>query len=243
MAREAAGRRPAADRTPLAWAVLLPALILGVLADVVLRAGPPGFGVLVWTAAFVGTGAGLVWWRRQIFRGVAWWLPPAAMATAAALAWRDSSVLKALDLLVLAIVGALTAIRTPVLRLRLVWLTDLVLAATVLRGRPEPFVFGALLAGLLAIALLHLLNPDALIARANLARAAESKPVDTRYLSRLSADAVPVLVDALPTLSEPERCELARTLRLRWSGAADDWRSWSISRARAERSVASVPPC
>jgi hypothetical protein len=117
------------------------------------------------------------------------------------------------------------------------------LAATVLRGRPERFAFGALLAGLIAIAALHLLNPDALIARTNTARAGEGKPVDARYLSHLSADAVPVLVDALPALPEPDRCYLAHTLRLRWSGAADDWRSWSVSRAQAERAAASVPPC
>jgi hypothetical protein len=118
------------------------------------------------------------------------------------------------------------------------WLT-----ATVLRGRPERFTFGALVAGLLAVAVLHLLNPDALIARVNTARAGEGKPVDTRYLARLSADAVPVLVEALPALPETERCDLTRTLRLRWSDAADDWPSWSLSRVRAEEAAQLVLGC
>jgi hypothetical protein len=129
MAREAAGRNPPTERTSLARAVLLPAIALGVLADVVVRAHPPGFGLLLWTASLVGAGAGLVWWRRDTFRGVAWWLPLAALVAASGLAWRDSPALKALDLFALTIVFALTAVRSPGLRLRLLWLTDLALAA------------------------------------------------------------------------------------------------------------------
>ncbi len=42
---------------------------------------------------------------------------------------------------------------------------------TVLRGHRERFAFGAMVAGFLLIATLHVVNPDALIARTNMARA------------------------------------------------------------------------
>jgi len=55
----------------------------------------------------------------------------------------------------------------------------------------------------------------------------------------LGADAVPPLLEALPTLDEPSRCHVATTLLKRWtpeSGA--DWRTWNWSRSRARRLVA-----
>ena len=50
--------------------------------------------------------------------------------------------------------------------------------ATVLRGRRERFGTGALLAGWLLLAGLNLANPDAIIARVNLERAALGRPLD-----------------------------------------------------------------
>lgn len=64
---------------------------------------------------------------------------------------------------------------------------------TVFRGQRDHFAFGAMVAGFLLIAVLHLLNPDALIARTNLARARAGRIFDARYASNLSADAVPEL--------------------------------------------------
>ena len=77
------------------------------------------------------------------------------------------------------------------------------LAATVLRGRRDSFAFGTLASGLATVALLFVINPDAIIARTNVARMASADaPVrfDVAYATSLSADAVPVLIDALPAL-------------------------------------------
>jgi hypothetical protein len=105
---------------------------------------------------------------------------------------------------------------------------------TVLRGRRERFAFGAMVAGFVLIAVLHLLNPDAFIVRVNAARLAEGRRFDTHYATRLSADAVPELFAVLPSLSPTDRCIAAGRLLRAWSPPADpDWRTWSYSRARA----------
>ena len=112
-------------------------------------------------------------------------------------------------------------------------------AWTVLRERRKQFAFGALLQGFAVLAGLHLLNPDAYIVRQNLAHPGSERPFDVMYAARLSADAVPVLLAALPTLESPEtRCTGARLLLGRWRAAApDDWRSWNWGRARARNAV------
>ena len=106
-------------------------------------------------------------------------------------------------------------------------------AATVLRGRRERFVFGALVAALAAVGLLHAVNPDALIARVNTDRAIEGRRFDARYVTSLSADAVPRLVQALPALPPPDRCAVARALLARHARDTMDWRTWNWSRSRA----------
>jgi len=110
----------------------------------------------------------------------------------------------------------------------LLWFTG-----TVLRGERRRFAVGALLAGFLAIWTLDVLNPDALIAGNNLQRINAPQPVDGRYLGSLSADAVPTLVAALPSLPAAERRKLSATLTSRWSSPASDWRTWNWSRTEA----------
>ena len=110
--------------------------------------------------------------------------------------------------------------------------------ATVLRGRRDRFAFGALASGFAVIVALHALNPDALIVRVNTARAGAPRPLDARYLTGLSADAVPALVEALPSLDSAERCVAASTLLYRWSPPRDpDWRTWNLSRVQAWQTV------
>jgi hypothetical protein len=108
------------------------------------------------------------------------------------------------------------------------------LAWTVLRGRGERFAFGALLQGLVLLAGLHVLNPDAYIVRHNLARPGAERPFDVAYAASLSADVAPVLLDALPQLSPADACVAAKRLA-GWGASAADWRSWNWSRARAAR--------
>jgi hypothetical protein len=122
----------------------------------------------------------------------------------------------------------------------IVWLTVMLgwLSLTVLRGRPERFAFGAIIAGVVCIAALHVMNPHAVIARVNVDRAAAGAETDGAYLGTLSADAVPTLLARLDQLPRAERCRVGRMLDERWSGARPGgWRAWNLSDWRARRLV------
>jgi len=142
-------------------------------------------------------------------------------------------------------------------------------AWTVLRGQRPRFAFGALVQSWVVLAGLHVLNPDAFIARVNLQRAVagraieepnvEGEPKDTsmvllsvtpsrpepdvRYLAwDLSADAVPELLTALPSLSPENQRVVSEALLHRWAeggtladARGTDWRSWNWSEGRARR--------
>jgi hypothetical protein len=111
------------------------------------------------------------------------------------------------------------------------------------RARPRGFDFGGIVAGLVCAAGLNLVSPDALIARTNVARAADGASFDAVHAGRLSADAVPVLLRGLPRLPEPERCTLAGELVRRWSPERPGgWRSWNYGDWRARRLMLSEPP-
>jgi Domain of unknown function (DUF4153) len=115
------------------------------------------------------------------------------------------------------------------------------LAATVLSGRRERFAFGALISGLATVAVLFVINPDALIARTNLARAAASGatvPFDVTYALSLHGDAVPVLIEGLPQLPPDAQCRLARRMLQRFPPDQErDIRTWSWGAARASAAV------
>jgi hypothetical protein len=88
----------------------------------------------------------------------------------------------------------------------------------------------AVVAGFAATAILNVVNPDVLIARTNLDR----PRVEVAYLGDLSDDAVPVLLDRLPTLRADLRKSLALEL-LERSERRADWRSFNLARARATK--------
>ncbi|HEY1402724.1 MAG TPA: DUF4173 domain-containing protein [Pyrinomonadaceae bacterium] len=108
------------------------------------------------------------------------------------------------------------------------------------RDARRRFACGALVAAFVTTGLLHVVNPDAYIVRANAAHARAGRSFDGQYAASLSADAVPSLVAALPSLGRDERCYVASALSARWSGRApgEDWRAWSLARSRAWRTVA-----
>jgi hypothetical protein len=82
-------------------------------------------------------------------------------------------------------------------------------------------------------------NADAWVARANVARFAQTGTLDVTYLTHgLSPDAYPALVESLPALREPERTLLATALRHEYARrpfmqAADRWYEWNARRERA----------
>ena len=109
------------------------------------------------------------------------------------------------------------------------------LCATVLRGRRRGFAVGALGSGFAAIVAVNALNPDAVIARTNL----DGPRVDADYLAGLSDDAVPTLVERLPSLSPALRAQIAAQLASR-PDRGGDWRTWNLSRSRAAEALERV---
>ena len=130
----------------------------------------------------------------------------------------------------------------------MVWLAvvlGLFLMALLL-GRAQIFWFGGLLAALIYLAGLNLANPDAQIVRANVGRlgapSAQGRyagdQVDVFYLTELSADAIPPLVQALPKLDAESRAAAERWLagqrdELRQQAEAGGWPGWHLGRAAA----------
>ncbi|WP_033261187.1 DUF4173 domain-containing protein [Amycolatopsis vancoresmycina] len=103
----------------------------------------------------------------------------------------------------------------------------LVLAALV-RLRPAWLPRAAVATAAGALLVLAVLDPERLIADANLDRAAAGKPLDHRYLAGFSADVVPAVSARLP---EPLRtCVLRQVLA---AGTADGWPAWNLSRSTA----------
>ena len=172
---------------------------------------------------------------------------------------RDALVFRSLAAVQIALVLAVTASAFQRLRLYhasygltearfyamvlLIWMAAMLfwLAATVLRGRRNLFAFGTLASGLATLAVLFVINPDAIVARTNVARMTSANaPVrfDVAYATSLSADAVPVLIDALPGLPSDVQCPLARRMLRRWPPDRDrPIRSWNWSAARASDAV------
>ena len=137
----------------------------------------------------------------------------------------------------------------------MIWLAIvfLWLVFTVLRSRPHTFATGLVASGFAVLFTLNVLNPDVLVARANLARAdvvSNTKAgTDLKYVASLGGDAVPVLVSALTAPSavadsaaSGERCAAADILLRRWTGerraqSSGSWTQWNSARSRAMQAV------
>lgn len=123
----------------------------------------------------------------------------------------------------------------------MIWLATVFAAfyVTVLRGRPRLLGGAALVTGWVTLAALNVANPDVLIARVNLERAAAGRPLDSHYLGSLGAGAVPLALSALPGLPEAHRCAVSTALLQRWHATpAKGWRDWNKARATARELVA-----
>ena len=95
---------------------------------------------------------------------------------------------------------------------------------------------------LTALFTLAVWNDQAWVVRKDVARFAGTTRLDVRYLARLSADAYPALLDALPHLPNDQRQVLASELWPRAMCAVRDdahWFEWNASRARARAKAAS----
>lgn len=116
--------------------------------------------------------------------------------------------------------------------------------------RPQRFPIGAFAAGLGFVVTFNLVNPDAFIARQNLAHLADfiapqsesysriNDKLDVDYLTTLSDDAVPVLVAGLEQVKPEERVILADHLRARRARLAEElatqpWPSYHLAQQQA----------
>ncbi|MCI0405897.1 MAG: DUF4173 domain-containing protein [candidate division Zixibacteria bacterium] len=109
---------------------------------------------------------------------------------------------------------------------------------TVLRNRRERFMFGAVVAGFVAIFALQALNPDNLIVRTNVSLAQTGKEFDVDYPATLSDDALPAIVEALPFLKEAEQKKVFEgVIAPKLASQMSDWRTWSWSRYQAGKAL------
>lgn len=128
----------------------------------------------------------------------------------------------------------------------MVWIAATLIwfAVTVLRGRCTRFAFGGVVSGLATLALVNFLNPEGLVASVNTRRAAtHAIALDTGYLARLGADAVPTLVASLDGLDLAASCSILSEIESRhveWERSSGDWRTWNVARGKASRALSSV---
>lgn len=113
-------------------------------------------------------------------------------------------------------------------------------ALTVLRGARQNFAWGALWAALFILASLHVVNPDAYIARTNIRLMNEGRQFDAYYNSGLSDDALPVLLENLPAMNFEGQCTFKNkfAVRLKEAETENDFRSWNLSRRTTRRALA-----
>lgn len=113
-------------------------------------------------------------------------------------------------------------------------------SVTMLRGRGARFAPAMLLVTIGWVALLNAANPEAIVARVNLARAADGTLFDAPYHATLSADALPALRAGAATLPAAECTALAQGLRAARAKRAPerrDWRTLSLPYARGAGEV------
>ncbi len=95
--------------------------------------------------------------------------------------------------------------------------------------RPRRFAVGACIAALGFLVTLNLINPDAFVARQNLARYQVTGKLDAEYLTTLSDDATPVLMAGLADVTGEEEWQTLRDdLQRRHERMVDDphWQAW-----------------
>lgn len=113
------------------------------------------------------------------------------------------------------------------------WLGVVVVAVLVLGllGRARWVPRFALVSGAVVVLVLSLMNLDAFVAHRNIDRYEASGKLDTYYLTQLSPDALPAMVERLPE-------DLARCVVHDGMGRHDTgWANWSVSRHRVENAL------
>ncbi len=112
-------------------------------------------------------------------------------------------------------------------------------ALTVLRGARQQFAWGALWSALFVLGTLHVVNPDDFIVRSNVRLMQEGRSLDTYYVTNLSDDAVPALLENLQSMNLEQQCLVKNKLKFRFNSAQteNDFRTWNWSRFAARREM------
>lgn len=112
---------------------------------------------------------------------------------------------------------------------------------TVLRGARQNFAWGALWSALVILGVLHVVSPDDFIARTNIRLMNEGRVFDAYYNSNLSDDAVPVILENLPSMNFEQQCIVKDKIlrRLNETNEELDFRSWNWSRYTARKQTLS----
>ncbi|WP_379153480.1 DUF4153 domain-containing protein [Paenibacillus sp. sgz5001063] len=112
----------------------------------------------------------------------------------------------------------------------------LVLAAVRISRVQFPLAQCCLALGLLSYVLVNYLGMDHIIAKQNIQRYQKSGVLDTSYLSQLSPDVMPLLID----FNKQENGKLDAILREKWESqpqATHRWTSFNVAKDRAERAL------
>jgi hypothetical protein len=127
----------------------------------------------------------------------------------------------------------------------IIWLGFLLVAflVLVLVRKQRSIIQFALIASIGFVLSISFLDVDAFIVKQNVQRASDGAELDINYLQSLSDDAIPAMADAYSSseLSEQTRDELGAAITCmadeRKSGKQHSWKSFNLSRRRADRSL------
>lgn len=123
----------------------------------------------------------------------------------------------------------------------MVWLAIIFawFALTVLRGAREQFAWGALWTALFMIGTLHVLNPDDFIVRTNVRLMQEGRAFDSWYVTDLSDDAVPALLESMEAMNFERQCVVKNKIsrRLEEAQKENDFRTLNWSRWNARQKM------
>lgn len=109
---------------------------------------------------------------------------------------------------------------------------------TVLRNQANRFAWGALWTALLVVGGLHVLNPDDLVVRVNTNLMKQGRAYDAHYLTNLSDDAVPAMLEALPAMTFEQQCVIRNEMLFRLKkDETGDFRSFNLSRWTARANL------
>lgn len=113
----------------------------------------------------------------------------------------------------------------------------IILAIKLWRDKEDRFfAFGAFLSIVVFLVVFNILNPDAFITKKNIDHFNQTGKIDAHYLSTMSADAVPDILNVYDRLNNEDKATIEQLLvnkKVELENQKSDWQSYNISRQRA----------